>query len=101
MSIDYDDMDAHIEREGEFDESFGDDPDDDSDIEDGVDDDFDDHNGFEFTIPCCDSNIRDATPDRPRNLPCPTCCKPERLSAAEIVAGYECDECAHRVERSW
>lgn len=37
-----------------------------------------------------------------RNLPCPTCGQPDRLTAADRRHGYQCDECADRAEgRFW
>ena len=33
-----------------------------------------------------------------RNLPCPTCGQPNRLTAADVRHGYQCDECADRAE---
>ena len=33
-----------------------------------------------------------------RNLPCPTCGQPNRLTAADVRHGYQCDECADRCE---
>jgi hypothetical protein len=35
----------------------------------------------------------------PRNLPCPNCRKPNRLTPADRARGYQCDECADRLER--
>jgi hypothetical protein len=34
----------------------------------------------------------------PRNLPCPTCKQPNRLTLADKRSGYQCDECADRAE---
>lgn len=31
--------------------------------------------------------------------PCPTCKQPDRLSAADVRHGYQCDACADRMER--
>lgn len=33
-----------------------------------------------------------------RYYACPTCGKPNRLSAADVRHGYQCDECANREE---
>jgi len=30
--------------------------------------------------------------------PCPTCKEPNRLTAADVAAGYQCDACADRDE---
>jgi hypothetical protein len=37
----------------------------------------------------------------PRNLPCPTCKEPNRLTPADARLGYQCDECADREEGAW
>lgn len=34
----------------------------------------------------------------PRNLPCPTCKEPNRLTPADRARGYQCDACADRDE---
>ena len=34
----------------------------------------------------------------PRNLPCPTCGEKNRLTAADVRRGYQCDACADRAE---
>ena len=44
------------------------------------------------------SALRKATKWNPRNLPCPTCKKPNRLTPADKAHGYQCDECANRAE---
>lgn len=36
--------------------------------------------------------------NNPRNLPCPTCKRPDRLTPADARRGYQCDECADRDE---
>ena len=33
-----------------------------------------------------------------RCFPCPTCKKPNRLTAKDVAAGYQCDECADKAE---
>jgi hypothetical protein len=33
-----------------------------------------------------------------RDRPCPTCGEPDRLTAADIRAGYHCDACADAAE---
>lgn len=45
------------------------------------------------------SALRKATPDNPRNLPCPTCHTPDVLTPADRRRGYQCDACADRLER--
>ena len=44
------------------------------------------------------SALRAAGPGNPRNLPCPTCREPDRLTAADRRQGYQCDSCADRAE---
>jgi hypothetical protein len=44
------------------------------------------------------SALRKATKWNPRNLPCPTCKKPNKLTPADKAHGYQCDECADRAE---
>ena len=51
-----------------------------------------------FADPGGRSALRAATKDNPRNLPCPTCGKPDRLTPADRARGYQCNECADRVE---
>lgn len=73
------------------------------------DDDFDDHDDFDhehdtdfeihFADPGGRSALRAATPSNPRNLPCPTCGEPDRLTPADVACGYQCDACADRCER--
>lgn len=58
-------------------------------------DDFD--GGIEFK--CAGSALRAATKGNPRNLPCPTCDTPNRLTPADRALGYQCDSCADRAER--
>lgn len=33
-----------------------------------------------------------------RDRPCPTCGKPNRLTARDVAKHYQCDECADRAE---
>jgi hypothetical protein len=56
-------------------------------------DDFDDFD-CDFADPGGRSSLRAGT----RNLPCPTCRKPDRLTAKDRSHGYQCDECADRAE---
>jgi len=44
------------------------------------------------------SALRAATESNPRNLPCPSCNRPNRLTPADKRRGYQCDECADRAE---
>lgn len=72
--------------------------------EDFEDEDFDE---FDGTVPIDDvgfedpgghSALRRATPNNPRNLPCPTCKQPNKLTPLDVRAGYQCDDCADRDE---
>lgn len=51
-----------------------------------------------FADPGGRSALRAATASNPRNLPCPTCHKPNRLTPKDVALGYQCDECADRAE---
>jgi hypothetical protein len=44
------------------------------------------------------SALRVATRSNPRNLACPTCAAPNRLTPADRRQGYQCDACADRDE---
>jgi hypothetical protein len=60
---------------------------------------FDDVMGrSEFADPGGNSALRAASRRNPRNLPCPTCGQPNRLTPADRRRGYQCDECADRDE---
>jgi hypothetical protein len=54
--------------------------------------------GVGFADPGGNSALRAATPNNPRNLPCPTCGEPDRLTPLDVAAGYQCDDCANRDE---
>lgn len=54
--------------------------------------------GVGFADPSGRSALRRATRRNPRNLPCPTCGEPNRLTPADRRAGYQCDDCADRDE---
>lgn len=60
-------------------------------------DDFDDR--MEFAEPGGRSALRAAGKRNPRNLPCPTCKAPNKLTPADRARGYQCDGCADRDER--
>lgn len=47
------------------------------------------------------SALRAATKDNPRNLPCPTCGEPNRLTPADRAQGYQCDSCADAAEMGY
>lgn len=62
--------------------------------------DWDDREGtVRFTDPGGNSALRAASKRNPRNLPCPTCKSPNRLTPADRAQGYQCDQCADRDER--
>lgn len=63
----------------------------------GYDYDYDD----EFADPGGTSALRAETPDNPRNLPCPTCHHPNRLTPADVKRQYQCDRCADALERGY
>ena len=44
------------------------------------------------------SALRRESSRNPRNLPCPTCEEPNRLTPADRDRGYQCDSCADRDE---
>jgi hypothetical protein len=52
----------------------------------------------EFADPGGHSALRAITPSNPRNLPCPTCKQPNRLTPKDRDLGYCCDPCADRAE---
>ena len=54
--------------------------------------------GVGFADPGGQSALRAATKDNPRNLPCPSCGEPNRLTPIDKAKGYQCDECADRAE---
>ena len=53
---------------------------------------------IDFADPGGKSALRAETPENPRNLPCPTCKAPNRLTPADRACGYQCDSCADRAE---
>lgn len=60
----------------------------------------DDYDGDDaFADPGGNSALRASSKTNPRNLPCPTCRQPNRLTPADKARGYQCDACADRVER--
>lgn len=80
--------DAHVEWNPPGDEAG---PNDDEER----DDDFD---GPGFADPGGRSALRAAGPRNPRNLPCPTCGEPDKLTPADRARGYQCDGCADSLE---
>lgn len=74
----------------EEDEDYDDEPED-------YPNDWDDEEGMRnrmFADPGGTSALRAATKSNPRNLPCPTCGWPNRLTPADRAAGYQCNSCA-------
>ncbi len=53
-----------------------------------------------FADPGGNSALRAASSRNPRNLPCPTCKEPNRLTPADRAKGYQCNACADRAEGS-
>lgn len=66
------------------------------------DDSYDDDDfRIDFADPGGNSALRAATRTNPRNLPCPNCGEPNRLTPADRAQGYQCDECADALERGY
>ena len=61
-----------------------------------LDDDGDDRSMF--ADPGGNSALRAASRSNPRNLPCPTCERPNMLTPADRARHYQCDGCADRDE---
>lgn len=55
----------------------------------------------DFAQPGSGSALRAATATNPRNIKCPTCGHPDRLTPADVERGYQCDACADAMERGW
>ena len=63
------------------------------------DDNYEDYDSEEdlrddFADPGGNSALRAASKTNPRNLPCPTCGEPNRLTPKDRSLGYQCDSCA-------
>ena len=58
----------------------------------------DDDDRSMFADPGGKSALRAASKRNPRNLPCPTCGEPNRLTPADRARAYCCDQCADRNE---
>ena len=54
--------------------------------------------GCDFADPGGNSALRAASSRNPRNLPCPTCEAPNRLTPADVANHYQCNACADRDE---
>lgn len=65
----------------------------------GYEDEDDMIDGVGFADPGGNSALRAATKSNPRNLPCPSCERPNRLTPLDRARGYQCDSCADRSER--
>jgi hypothetical protein len=52
-----------------------------------------------FADPGGHSALRRANKSNPRNLPCPMCGWPNRLTPADRDKGYQCDSCANAQEQ--
>lgn len=61
--------------------------------------DFDCDFDCDFADPGGNSALRASSKTNPRNLPCPTCGEPNRLTPADRARGYQCDNCANAQER--
>jgi hypothetical protein len=57
--------------------------------------------GVGFQDPGGNSALRRETKENPRNLPCPTCGEPNKLTPADVKAGYQCDTCADQLEMGY
>ena len=62
------------------------------------DDYYDDEDRIDFAKPGSNSALRAASKSNPRNLPCPNCGQPDRLTPKDKALGYQCDACADRAE---
>jgi hypothetical protein len=54
--------------------------------------------GVGFADPGGNSALRAATPDNPRDRPCPTCGRKNVLTRIDVARHYQCDSCADRAE---
>lgn len=54
--------------------------------------------GVGFADPGSGSALRAETPENPRDLPCPSCHEPNRLTRIDKARGYQCDQCADAAE---
>jgi hypothetical protein len=52
----------------------------------------------DFADPGGRSALRAASKRNPRNLPCPSCKRPNMLTPKDRAHGYQCDACADRDE---
>jgi hypothetical protein len=54
---------------------------------------------MDFADPGGRSALRAARKGNRRNLKCPSCGEPNKLTPADRAAGYQCDSCADATER--
>ena len=75
----------------------------DEDYEDSYDRDYEDDliDGVGFADPGGRSALRAATPNNPRDQPCPNCGDENVLTQIDRQRGYQCDRCADFAERGW
>lgn len=59
---------------------------------------YEDDDYSEFADPGGRSALRASSRSNPRDLPCPTCKEPNRLTPKDKALGYQCDACADRDE---
>ena len=59
---------------------------------------YDDEDRLQFETPYSNSALRASSKRNPRNLPCPTCGEPNRLTPEDEALHYQCDECADMAE---
>ena len=57
--------------------------------------------GVGFADPGGSSALRAATKENPRNLPCPNCGEPNRLTRLDRARGYQCNTCADQLEMGY
>ena len=62
-------------------------------------DEYEDDDRSMFADPGGSSALRASSSSNPRNLTCPTCEQPNRLTPADRALGYQCDSCADEAER--
>ena len=64
----------------------------------GGQDDYDDECGGRIHFANKGSALRASSARNPRNLPCPSCERPNKLTPADRAQGYQCDRCADAAE---
>lgn len=55
----------------------------------------------DFAMPGSGSALRAASRTNPRNLPCPKCKEENKLTPKDKALGYQCDDCADKLERGY